>query len=117
MPDYPFLPKTNAAMAPGQFWSIPLSDGRFACGRVIRIDRTAKYGARTMFVGGLLDWVGAEPPTAESIAGRPVLEMGNAHVMPDLRRAAIGSVPARRRRTARACPRGPMMFPGWCTIG
>jgi hypothetical protein len=35
MPDYPFVPRTNATLVPGQFWSIPLTDGRFACGRVL----------------------------------------------------------------------------------
>ena len=80
MPDYPFVPKTNAHLRPGQFWSIPLSDGRFGCGRVLAIDREAEYGARTTFVGGLLDWVGAEPPTWDSIGGKAVLEVGYAHV-------------------------------------
>lgn len=77
---YPFVPKTNAQLVPGQFWSIRLSDGRFACGRVLAIDRSAKHGARTMFVAGLVDWVGERPPTAEAIAGRPVFEAGHGHV-------------------------------------
>ncbi len=63
-------------MRPGQFWSIPLRDGRFACGRVLRIEPRG----RTRFIGALLDWVGDAPPTAEAIAGRPVLEVGNVHV-------------------------------------
>src|SRR5262249_33610804 len=75
-----FVLRSNAQLAPGQFWSIPLSDGRFACGRVLRVDRDRPHGGRTMFVAALLDWVGAEPPTAEAIAGRPVLEVGHAHV-------------------------------------
>ena len=78
--DYPFIPKSNARLEPGQFWSIPLSDGRFACGRVLRVDRDAAYGRRTTFIAGLLDWVGSEPPTAESIAGAPLLEAGHAHI-------------------------------------
>jgi hypothetical protein len=78
---YPFVPKTNTHLAPGQFWSIPMSDGRFACGRVLRVDRDVKtYGARTAFVGALLDWVGTEPPTAEAIAGRPALKVCGAYV-------------------------------------
>jgi hypothetical protein len=78
---YPFTPKTNAYLAPGQFWSTPMSDGRFACGRVLRVDRDVKtYGARAMFVGALLDWVGTEPPTAEAIAGRPPLKSCGAYV-------------------------------------
>ena len=65
---------------PGQFWAIPMSDGRFACGRVLRVDRDRAFGARTMFVAAVLDWVGDEPPTVDSIAGAPVLAVGIAHV-------------------------------------
>jgi hypothetical protein len=78
--DFPFVPKSNTHLEPGQFWSIPLSDGRFACGRVLRIDRDREYGARSMFVAGLLDWVGSEPPTSESIAGAALLDVGHARV-------------------------------------
>lgn len=77
---YPFVPKTNAQLVPGQFWSIHLSDGRFACGRVLAVDRSATHGARTMFVAGLVDWVGERPPTAEAIAGKPIFEVGRGHV-------------------------------------
>ena len=80
MSRYPFVPKTNAPLVPGQFWSIKLSDGRFACGRVLEIDRSAKYGARTMFVAGLVDWVGERPPTSAAIAGRPIFDSGRGHV-------------------------------------
>jgi hypothetical protein len=77
---YPFVPKSNAQLEPGQFWSIPLSDGRFGCGRVLRVDRDRTYGARVLFVGAVLDWVGETPPTAEAIAGGQFLEVGVAHV-------------------------------------
>ena len=79
-PAYPFVPKSTAQLEPGQYWSIPLSDGRFGCGRVLRIDRDRAYGARILFVGGLLDWVGDAPPTAEAIAGQPLLGTGVMHV-------------------------------------
>jgi hypothetical protein len=78
--NYPFTPKSNAHLKPGQFWPVPLSDGRFGCGRVLGTEREPGYGARTWFLGGLLDWVGVEPPTAESIAGAGLLEFGHAHV-------------------------------------
>jgi hypothetical protein len=78
--DYPFIPKSNAYLEPGQFRAIPLSDGRFACGRVLAIDREPEYGRRTMFVAGLLDWVGEEPSTAESLASAPQLDAGHAHI-------------------------------------
>ena len=37
MPKYPFEPKSNAHLMPGQFWGVPLSDGRWACGRVLAV--------------------------------------------------------------------------------
>jgi hypothetical protein len=80
MPAYPFVPKTTAHLLPGQLWSIPISDGRFGCGRVLRIDADRAYGARILFVGAVLDWIGDEPPTPEAIAGRPALGIGVAHV-------------------------------------
>ena len=80
MTTYPLTPKTNAQLIPGQFWSIPLSDGRFGCGRVLRVERDKAIGGRTRFIGAILDWVGDEPPSYEAIAGRPVLAVGNAHV-------------------------------------
>jgi immunity protein 26 of polymorphic toxin system len=79
-PLYPFTPRSNAQLDPGQFWSIPLADGRFGCGRVLRLDRDRAYGARILFVGALLDWVGESSPTAEAIAGRPLLGIGVMHV-------------------------------------
>src|SRR5262249_10570900 len=36
-PTYPFVPRSTAYLRPGQFWAIPLSDGRFACGRVLAL--------------------------------------------------------------------------------
>src|SRR5580765_7586963 len=80
MTAYPLIPKTNAQLSPGQFWSIPLADGRFGCGRVLQVDRDKPVGGRTRFIGAILDWVGEAPPTFEAIAGSAVLAVGNAHV-------------------------------------
>jgi internalin A len=80
MARYPFVPKTTAHLAAGQLWSIPIADGRFGCGRVLRIDSDRAYGARVLFVGAILDWIGDQPPTPEAIAGRPALAVGIAHV-------------------------------------
>lgn len=77
---YPFVPKSNAYLRPGQFWGIPLSDGRYACGRVLDIDRDAAYARRTSFLAGLMDWCGDDPPTAEAIVGTRILEQGDAHI-------------------------------------
>ena len=78
--DVPLIPKTTAHLRPGQFWSIPLSDGRFGAGRVLRVDTDRATGGRTRFVGAILDWVGDETPTSDAIARSPVLAVGNAHV-------------------------------------
>jgi hypothetical protein len=78
MTTYPLIPKTTAQVIPGQFWSIPMSDGRFGCGRVLRVD--AGKPSRTRFVGAILDWVGVAPPSSDAIAGSAVLAAGNAHV-------------------------------------
>jgi hypothetical protein len=77
---YPLTPKTTAHLRPGQFWSIPMSDGRFGCGQVLRADTGSATGGRTRFIGAILDWVGDAPPDAEAIAGSAVLAVGNAHV-------------------------------------
>ena len=80
MTTYPLVPKTSAHLRPGQFWSIPMADGRFGCGRVLRVDHDRPTGGRTRFIAAILDWVGDSPPSSESIAGSPVLGVGNAHV-------------------------------------
>jgi hypothetical protein len=76
-PPYPFVPKSNRYLRPGQFWGIKLADGRFAAGRVMAVPA---FGPRDRVgvVVGLLDWVGTAPPTADDIAGRPVLEQAKA---------------------------------------
>jgi hypothetical protein len=86
-PDYPFEPKSNTWLEPGQFWGVPLSNGRYACGRVLAVPDEREpdpmlWGKpdSTMFFAALVDWVGDEPPTADGIAGASLLEQGNAHV-------------------------------------
>jgi hypothetical protein len=78
---YPFTPKSTRAILPGQFWAIPLSDGRFACGRVIalKIRSDGSLDSRG-FLAGLLDWVGDSPPTSDGIAGRPTIDQGGVHI-------------------------------------
>jgi hypothetical protein len=67
---YPFTPKSNARLEPGQFWSIPLSRRRFACERVLAVGSGTTSGGRSRFLAGLLDWVGAGPASVDSIAAR-----------------------------------------------
>jgi hypothetical protein len=78
--NYPFVPKSTAHLEPGQFWSIPLDNGRFGCGRVIQL--CCKEGKRDTraFLAGLLDWSGDEPPSSEAIAGRGTIDQGEVHI-------------------------------------
>ncbi|MDB5265361.1 MAG: hypothetical protein JWM39_74 [Parcubacteria group bacterium] len=78
---YPFVPKSNAHLTPGDFWAIPLQDGSFACGRVLEIPESGDPGAKVSFHGALMDWHGNEPPTGDSIAGSKILEHANMHVL------------------------------------
>lgn len=73
---YPFRRKSTAQMQPGQFWAVPLSDGRFACGYVVH----KIPGRRAMFVAGLTNWVGDSWPTAEVLWGCKVIEQAKAHL-------------------------------------
>lgn len=80
--NYPFEPRTTAYLESGQYWAIPLSNGRYACGVVIAklADmHDGKIRQRT-FLGALIDWVGDEPPDEESIRNASVLKSGEAHL-------------------------------------
>jgi len=60
-----------------------LSDGRWACGRVLAVktDPDAYFpGNSRTFLAALMCWQDDEPPTAEAIAGRRVLAQGWAHI-------------------------------------
>jgi hypothetical protein len=81
-PSYPFTPRSSAHLRPGQYWSVPLSDGRFACGRVLGVLPTGADGpgSRRAFVAALMDWVGSAVPTGPAISGAGVVDFGAAHV-------------------------------------
>jgi hypothetical protein len=78
--EYPFVPKSTAYLEPGHFWSIPLDRGGYSCGRVVQL--RIQHGKRDsrVFLAGLMDWFGPDPPTAQSIAGKRVIEQGAVHV-------------------------------------
>ncbi len=81
MPEkYPFTPKSSHRLEPGDFWSIPLSNGKYSCGRVVERMPKGMAGAGVGFLGGVLDWCGAIPPTNESIAGAAFLSQGIMHI-------------------------------------
>jgi hypothetical protein len=69
---YPFVPKSNKFLRPGQFWAIPLSNGKFAAGRVMAVPAFGPKD-RVGVVIGLMDWSGDHEPTASDLAGRGVL--------------------------------------------
>ncbi len=82
---YPFEPKSIAYLRAGQFWAVRLSDGRFGCGRVLYVPspsdpQPSLYLNTRIFLAGLMDWSGDEPPTAQAIAGCKLLEQGRVHV-------------------------------------
>jgi hypothetical protein len=77
---YPLVPKSTALLEPGQFWSIPLDSGRFACGRVIQLQIENGKRDRRSFLAGLMDWWGRKPPTADRIAGCRIVEQGRADI-------------------------------------
>ena len=82
-PTYPFVPKSNRWLEAGQFWAIPLSNGRFACGRVLDVPRVDDLHVPVnsrMFLAGLVDWSGTEPPSGDRIAGSGLVEQGFAHI-------------------------------------
>lgn len=79
--EYPIKPKTNKDLVPGQFWAIPLSSDRYACGRVIELPSKKGIGSRTMFLAGLMDWHGPKPPISEDLIGCQTLLQGAAHLM------------------------------------
>jgi hypothetical protein len=77
---FPHVPKSSKTLEIGDFWSIPLGDGRFACGRVIGRWLLGRRGSRSGFLAGVLDWVSDSPPTNAAIAGAPTLIQGGAHI-------------------------------------
>lgn len=78
--EYPFRPKTNSYLLPGQFWAIPLSSGKYACGRVIELMPKGEIGSRTSFLAGLIDWVGENPPLADDLIGCKTIKQGSVHI-------------------------------------
>jgi hypothetical protein len=73
LPAYPFEPRSNRYLRAGQFWAVPLDDGRFACGRVMAVPAFGA-GDRVGMVVGLMDWVGDQPPSGADLAGRTVFD-------------------------------------------
>lgn len=122
-PAYPFEPKSNAHLKPGQFWGVPLTDGRWACGRVlatkIESDDYFVGNART-FLAALMDWVGEVPRARRASLGiRSSLKAGRTS-RPSMRMAGPSSANARcTRMTSGACAKSRTVVagPSCCTRG
>jgi hypothetical protein len=77
---YPFRPKSTASLRVGQFWAVPFASGSFGCGRVLQLNGAQLPSKSRAFFGGLHNWRGSEPPTAEAIAGSRLLAFGVMHI-------------------------------------
>jgi hypothetical protein len=73
---YPFTPKSTASMIEGQIISIPLSNGTYACGRVLEI----RKGSRTAFLVALMDWNSPNSPDSNTITNSKILKHGQVHI-------------------------------------
>jgi hypothetical protein len=107
MSKYPFEPRSNVHLRPGQFWGAALSDGRWACGRVLAVKTESDAyfpGNSRTFLAALMDWEGDEPPTAEAIAGWQVLAQGGHKLRSGGYRARLSLLG--RRRSAFSVKRG-----------
>ncbi len=73
---FPFVPKSNRFLEPGDFFGMPLPNDRWACGVVLGNLRKK----RMAFIGGLFNWVGDEPPSCESVSGSDIPHFTVHHV-------------------------------------
>jgi hypothetical protein len=77
---YPLVPKSTSRLRRGQFWSIPLSDGRFGAGCVLGgLRRNNKKDARG-FIAGVANWIGVNPPTEADLDGVGIYRHAFAHI-------------------------------------
>jgi hypothetical protein len=77
---YPIVPKSTKDLLPGQFWSIPLADGRFGCGRVLQLNGDQIPTPMRSFLGGLHHWVSSSPPDVSSPLGCDFVAFGIMHI-------------------------------------
>ena len=78
---FPFMPKSTRWLERGQFWALPLADGRFGAGCVIGSHLTLEGERSTrLFVAGVIDWIGEHPPVASDLTGRSIVAFAFAHI-------------------------------------
>ena len=78
--NYPFIPKSTSHLEPGQYWPIPLSNGRYGCGVVLaKLQRDGKSETR-VFYAGLLQWCSKLQPNADTIKNCGFVKKGALHI-------------------------------------
>ena len=77
---YPFIPKSTSYLERGQFWAVPLSNGKFCCGAVLHLLSRGNKTKTKVFHAGLLNWVGDKPPTENNVVGKEILHSGAVHI-------------------------------------
>jgi hypothetical protein len=77
---YPLVPKSTRSLCAGQFWSVPLGDGKYGCGRVLQLDGDEIPTKTRAFFGGLHRWLGDSQPTAPSIEKCGFVAFGVMHL-------------------------------------
>src|SRR6266700_932410 len=103
MPEYPFEPKSNTHLLPGQFWGVPLSDGRWACGRVLAV----KTQSDAYFPGNSRTILGRRDLGLDGIRGlREVTHRGGGTVMVYEGRLRSGPQHVRKRPPCRSSRHG-----------
>jgi len=92
---FPFSPKSNAKLCPGDFWALPLRDGSYACGVVLQLPPAGTSGVKVSFLGGLLNWHSAEQPTLAKISNCRLIEQGVMHILAIQQsgKAILGNIP------------------------
>lgn len=77
---YPLVPKSTASLRCGQFWAVPLPDGRYGCGRVLQLNGGELPTKTRAFFGGLHHWRGSQPPTRDTRLGSDFVAFGVMHI-------------------------------------
>jgi hypothetical protein len=79
-PAYPFLPRSTRWLKRGHFWAIPLGCELYGAGCVVGSSlRDGKRDTR-LFIAGVVQWTGSQPPTSAELFGRPLVDFAFAHL-------------------------------------
>ena len=76
---YPFTPRKVSEVNDGDFYSIPLSNKKYACARLLMIEKKNGRKTKTILVG-LHDWFGRKLPAKEDIHQTQIIEQGVIHI-------------------------------------